>query len=60
LISEEQGVQASADRAGSDIRKRERPSPEGIAERQVFIFANASKDLKTGTVEGIKKQLGLK
>jgi len=49
--------------AGTDaLSKRQGGQPEGLSRRQAVRFAMHGKgqELKTGTVEGIKKALGLK
>jgi hypothetical protein len=56
----EQLIQALAGSTGSDIRERKRLPPEGEVERETFYLPMHSKELKTGLVQGIKKQLGLK
>jgi hypothetical protein len=53
-------IQALACTTGRDVRDRQRFLPEGLFETRESVLPMHSKELKTGIVEGIKKQLGLK
>jgi hypothetical protein len=46
--------------AGRDIQARQGRPLEDHAERQMVRAPDEFRDLKKGTMEGIKKQLGLK
>ena len=59
-VSEPQRIQALVDIEGSDFPNRKGLAPESLFEWQTVCSPDAHTDLKTGTVEGIKKQLGLK